>query len=62
MFNATKINKIMEKMFIFCIFRKEEDKIKREGVLKNREGDFKKCEDDCLKHSFQYKRQKGKLP
>ena len=46
-------------MFIFCIFRKKEDKIKREGVLKNREGDFKKCEDDCLKHSFRYKRQKG---
>ena len=39
-------------MFIFCIFRKKEDKIKREGVLKNRE-------DDCLKHSFRYKRQKG---
>ena len=34
-------------MFIFCIFRKKEDKIKREDVLKNREGDFKKRTEDC---------------
>ena len=52
MFNATKINKIMERMFILCILREKGDKIKREDVLKNREGDFKKREDDCFKTIF----------
>ena len=40
-------------MFIFCIFRKKEDKIKREDVLKNREGDFKKCLRKLVKTSSQ---------